>query len=70
MTSENPGDKNNVRPPCILPPPQEYQGKLERVTVVREELKSHLANLPDFSKLPMGSATSLAPLPTVGDLFN
>jgi len=52
------------------PPPQEYQGKLERVTVVREELKSHLANLPDFSKLPMGSATSLAPLPTVGDLFN
>lgn len=49
---------------------QEHQSKLERVTVVREELKSHLANLPDFSKLPMGSATSLAPLPTVGDLFN
>ena len=39
------------------------------MTVVREELKSHLANLPDFTKLPMGSATSLAPLPTVGDLF-
>jgi len=49
---------------------KEHQSKLERVTVVREELKSHLANLPDFSKLPMGSATSLAPLPTVGDLFN
>ena len=49
---------------------QEYQGKLERVTIVREELKSHLANLPDLSKLPMGAVGSLAPLPSVGDLFN
>lgn len=50
--------------------PQDHQGKLERVTVVREELKSHLANLPDISKLPMGAVGSLAPLPSVGDLFN
>lgn len=51
---------------------KEYQVKLEQVTAVKEELKSHLANLPDFSQLPMGGsrAGSLAPLPTVGDLFN
>lgn len=49
---------------------KEHQGKLEKVTNVREELKSHLANLPDFTKLPMGSDTTLAPLPSVGDLFN
>ena len=51
---------------------KEYQEKMEQVTVVKEELKSHVANLPDFSQLPIrGSAKgSLAPLPTVGDLFN
>lgn len=51
---------------------KEYQMKMEQVTSVKEELKSHLANLPDFSQLPVGSARvgSLAPLPTVGDLFN
>lgn len=51
----------------------EYQQKMEQVSLVKEELKSHLANLPDFSQLPVrgGSKTSaLAPLPTVGDLFN
>lgn len=52
---------------------KDYQVKLEQVTSVKEELKSHLANLPDFSQLPVvGSANtgSLAPLPAVGDLFN
>ncbi len=51
---------------------KEYQDKMEQVTVVKEELKSHLANLPDFTQLPAGGARkgSLAPLPTVGDLFN
>lgn len=53
---------------------KEYQGKMERVTAVKEELKSHLANLPDFSQLPVSGTGSrsgaLAPLPTVGDLFN
>ena len=51
---------------------KEYQTKMEQVTAVKEELKSHLANLPDFSQLPVGGtkAGALAPLPTVGDLFN
>lgn len=52
---------------------KEYQVKLEQVTTVKEELKSHLANLPDFSQLPVGGGSrpgALAPLPTVGDLFN
>jgi regulator of Ty1 transposition protein 103 len=48
---------------------KEFQSKQERVTAVKEELKSHLANLPDLSRLPMGSKTSLTPLPSVGDLF-
>ena len=51
---------------------KEYQDKMEQVTVVKEELKSHLANLPDFTQLPAGGTRkgALAPLPTVGDLFN
>lgn len=51
---------------------KEYQVKMEQVISVKEELKSHLANLPDFSQLPaVGNRVgSLAPLPTVGDLFN
>jgi len=47
---------------------KEYQAKMEKVSAVKEELKSHLASLPDFSV--QGAKThSLAPLPTVGDLF-
>ena len=51
---------------------KEYQDKMEQVTVVKEELKSHLANLPDFSQFPVDGARkgSLAPLPAVGELFN
>ena len=51
---------------------KEYQVKMEQVTAVKEELKSHLANLPDLSQLPIGGSKSgsLAPLPAVGDLFN
>ena len=49
---------------------KEHQTKLETITGVKEELKSHLANLPDLSKLPMGQIKSLEPLPSVGDLFN
>lgn len=48
---------------------KEFQSKQEKVTAVKEELKSHLANLPDLSRMPMGSKTSLTPLPSVGDLF-
>ena len=49
---------------------KDHQSKLESISNVREELKSHLANLPDLSKLPMGKMKSLEPLPSVGDLFN
>ena len=52
------------------PSPQHYQAKLERVTGVKEELTLKLARLPDLSKLPTSSHGSLAPLPSVGDLFN
>lgn len=49
---------------------KDHQSKLESITSVKEELKSHLANLPDLSKLPMGRIKTLEPLPSVGDLFN
>jgi hypothetical protein len=58
---------------CSLPlslGAQHYQAKLERVTGVKEELTLKLARLPDLSKLPTSSHGSLAPLPSVGDLFN
>lgn len=51
-------------------PVQHYQTKLERVRSVKEELTLKLARLPDLSKLPTSSHGSLAPLPSVGDLFN
>ena len=46
----------------------EYKDKLRRVVHVRNELRSHLQNLPDLSRLP--SVTGLAPLPSACDLFN
>ncbi|CAG2109364.1 unnamed protein product [Medioppia subpectinata] len=46
----------------------EYKEKLQKVVHVRNELKSHLQNLPDLSRLP--SVTGLAPLPSACDLFN
>jgi len=46
----------------------EYKDKLRKVIQVRNELKSHLQNLPDLSRLP--SVTGLAPLPSACDLFN
>ncbi|XP_065913511.1 regulation of nuclear pre-mRNA domain-containing protein 1B-like [Dysidea avara] len=47
---------------------EEYKGKLQRVKLMREELKSHLASLPDLSRLPVATG-GLAPLPTAGELF-
>ena len=47
---------------------QEYKAKQEKVQLVRQELKSHLENLPDLSKLP-DVGGGLAPLPSAGDLF-
>lgn len=47
---------------------QEYKAKQEKVQLVRQELKAHLENLPDLTKLPdLGGG--LAPLPSAGDLF-
>ncbi|KAL5467428.1 hypothetical protein EMCRGX_G031649, partial [Ephydatia muelleri] len=55
---------------------KDHQGKLEKVTKVRQELQSHLASLPDISKLPTNMVAAvptigqeLAPLPSAGDLF-
>lgn len=45
----------------------EYKSKLDKVMKVRADLKSHLQNLPDLSRLP---SVGLAPLPSAGDLFN
>ncbi|KAK2560831.1 Regulation of nuclear pre-mRNA domain-containing protein 1B [Acropora cervicornis] len=46
----------------------EYKAKQEKVQLVRQELKAHLENLPDLTKLPdLGGG--LAPLPSAGDLF-
>ena len=48
---------------------QEYKVKLAKVTTVRQELKSHIDNLPDITLLPKVSG-GLAPLPSAGDLFH
>ncbi|XP_023232549.1 regulation of nuclear pre-mRNA domain-containing protein 1B-like isoform X1 [Centruroides sculpturatus] len=48
---------------------EEYRDKLRRVTQVRNELKSHLQNLPDLTLLPSVTG-GLAPLPSAGDLFS
>ncbi|XP_041376080.1 regulation of nuclear pre-mRNA domain-containing protein 1B-like [Gigantopelta aegis] len=47
----------------------EYQSKLSKVSAVRNELKSHLQNLPDLTLLPDVTG-GLAPLPSAGDLFS
>lgn len=47
---------------------EEHKKKLQRVKLMREELKSHLASLPDLSRLPVATG-GLAPLPTAGELF-
>ncbi|KAK9722135.1 CID domain [Popillia japonica] len=48
---------------------EEYQDKLQRIYAVRQELKSHIQNLPDLTQLPDVTG-GLAPLPSAGDLFN
>jgi len=45
-----------------------YLDKLEKIHGVKDELKSHIAALPDIPVLPTAS-TGLAPLPSAGDLF-
>ncbi|KAG7153306.1 Regulation of nuclear pre-mRNA domain-containing protein 1A-like [Homarus americanus] len=47
----------------------EHRQKQGKVKKVREELKAHLQNLPDISKLPSIRMGGLAPLPSAGDLF-
>lgn len=48
---------------------EEHRDKLRKVTHVRDELKSHLQNLPDLTLLPSVTG-GLAPLPSAGDLFS
>lgn len=48
---------------------EEHRDKLCKVTQVRNELKSHLQNLPDLTLLPNVTG-GLAPLPSAGDLFS
>ncbi|XP_076470124.1 regulation of nuclear pre-mRNA domain-containing protein 1B-like isoform X2 [Babylonia areolata] len=48
---------------------EDYKGKLARVSTVRQELLSHIQNLPDLTKLPDVTG-GLAPLPSAGDLFS
>jgi len=47
---------------------EEFKQQLKRVAEVRNELKSHLQNLPDLTLLPSVTG-GLAPLPSAGDLF-
>lgn len=47
----------------------DYSSKLARVSTVRQELLSHIQNLPDLTKLP-DVTHGLAPLPSAGDLFS
>jgi len=44
-----------------------YLEKLETIQGVKDELKAHIASLPDIPVLP--ASTGLAPLPSAGDLF-
>merc|ERR1719234_65076 len=44
-----------------------YLDKLDKIHGVKDELKSHIAALPDIPVLP--ASTGLAPLPSAGDLF-
>ena len=56
---------NELTTICTL---QKYKAKLEKVALVRKELRAHLDNLPDLSLLPDVTG-GLAPLPSAGDLF-
>ncbi|XP_033118572.1 regulation of nuclear pre-mRNA domain-containing protein 1B-like [Anneissia japonica] len=49
---------------------EEYKQKLNKVTTVRKELKSHIQNLPDLTLLPDVTTGGLPPLPSAGDLFS
>lgn len=48
---------------------EDMKAKLDRVNSVRQELLSHIKNLPDLTLLPDVTG-GLAPLPSAGDLFS
>ncbi|XP_045766347.1 regulation of nuclear pre-mRNA domain-containing protein 1B [Maniola jurtina] len=48
---------------------EEYNIKLQKIYAVKSEVKSHIENLPDVSRLPDVTG-GLAPLPSAGDLFS
>ncbi|XP_018023567.1 regulation of nuclear pre-mRNA domain-containing protein 1B [Hyalella azteca] len=47
---------------------EEYRVKLAKVLKIKAELRAHLQNLPDISRMPKVGST-LPPLPSAGDLF-
>ncbi|XP_060519889.1 regulation of nuclear pre-mRNA domain-containing protein 1B [Cylas formicarius] len=47
---------------------EEYQEKLSKIYTVRQELQSHIQNLPDLTQLP-NVTDGLAPLPSAEHLF-
>ncbi|KAK4876620.1 hypothetical protein RN001_009126 [Aquatica leii] len=47
---------------------EEYQDRLQKVFAVRQELRTHIRNLPDLTRLP-DVTHGLSPLPSAGDLF-
>ncbi|XP_044734862.1 regulation of nuclear pre-mRNA domain-containing protein 1B [Chrysoperla carnea] len=48
---------------------EEYTEKLQKVHAIKQEVKSHIQNLPDLTQLPDVTG-GLAPLPSAGDLFS
>ena len=48
---------------------EQYRDKLDKVSAVRDDIKSHIQSLPDLTQLPDVTAGGLAPLPSAGDLF-
>ncbi|XP_028029177.1 regulation of nuclear pre-mRNA domain-containing protein 1B [Bombyx mandarina] len=48
---------------------EEYNVKLQKIYAVKAEVKHHIENLPDVSRLPDVTG-GLAPLPSAGDLFS
>lgn len=48
---------------------EEYNIKLQKIYSVKDEVRSHIENLPDVSRLPDVTG-GLAPLPSAGDLFS
>ncbi|KAF5301748.1 hypothetical protein FQR65_LT08730 [Abscondita terminalis] len=65
------GDFLNVQKELLAQAEQaleEYQDRLQKIFAVRQELRTHIRNLPDLTRLP-DVTHGLSPLPSAGDLF-